>query len=135
MKYKCEVVTSFDEIPQVRCNAGQIGQVVLNLVVNASHAIAERGVVSISTSFQNDTVTIVVEDSGSGIEAHHLDKLFDPFFTTKPVGQGTGLGLAIVYGIVTDHGGDINVDSELGRGTKFTITLPVDKADPVLDAA
>ncbi|MEM6986157.1 MAG: ATP-binding protein, partial [Pseudomonadota bacterium] len=64
-----------------------------------------------------------------------LDKLFDPFFTTKPVGQGTGLGLAIVNGNVTDHGGDIKVDSELGRGTKFTITLPVDKADPVLDAA
>ncbi|MEM6986938.1 MAG: HAMP domain-containing protein, partial [Pseudomonadota bacterium] len=89
LKYKCEVVTSFDEIPQVRCNAGQIGQVVLNLVVNASHAMAERGVVSIGTSFQNDAVTIAVEDSGSGIEAHHLDKLFDPFFTTKPVGQGT----------------------------------------------
>ncbi|MEM9602655.1 MAG: ATP-binding protein [Pseudomonadota bacterium] len=125
LKYKCEVITSLADIPAVHCNAGQLNQVVLNLIVNASHAIEERGAITVTTEHQGDAVSIAIADTGTGIEQAHLDKLFEPFFTTKPVGQGTGLGLAIVYGIVTDHGGEISVDSELGRGTTFTIRLPI----------
>lgn len=126
IKYKCEVIESLDDIPLVHCNAGQMGQVVLNLVINASHAIEEHGRITISTLALSDGIELVVEDTGCGIDAENIEKLFEPFFTTKPVGQGTGLGLAIVYGIVTDHGGQIEVDSELGRGTRFTVSLPLE---------
>ncbi len=125
LKYKCELKLELSELPDVMCNRGQLAQVIVNLVVNAGHAIEDRGEISVKTAENAGVVQIDISDTGCGISADNLDKLFDPFFTTKPVGQGTGLGLAIVYGIVTDHGGDIRVDSELGVGTRFSITLPV----------
>jgi len=107
LKYKCEVTASLGDVPLVLCNSGQLTQVILNLVVNASHAIAERGEIAVVTTALAEGVRIDIRDNGSGIDPEHLDKLFEPFFTTKPVGQGTGLGLAIVYGIVKDHGAAI----------------------------
>jgi len=126
LKYKCKVTTELTDIPLVSCNSGQLSQVILNLVVNASHAIDEatQGEIAVRTAAQGGGIRVEVEDNGSGIEQAHLDKLFDPFFTTKPVGQGTGLGLAIVFGIVKDLGGEISVSSTPGQGTIFSIFLP-----------
>ena len=126
LKYKCKVTTELTDLPLVSCNSGQLSQVILNLVVNASHAIDEatQGEIAVRTAAQGGGIRVEVEDNGSGIEQAHLDKLFDPFFTTKPVGQGTGLGLAIVFGIVKDLGGEISVSSTPGQGTIFSIFLP-----------
>jgi len=97
----------------------------MNLLTNAAQAIAERGTIFVRTRHEGDTVIISVSDDGKGIAPEHLDKLFDPGFATKGVGVGTGLGLAIAYRIVSDHGGQIVAESEVGRGTTFTVTLPV----------
>lgn len=125
IKYKADVVREYGELPSVECLASQINQVFMNLLVNAAHAIAERGVITIKTGFNSDKVWIAVSDTGSGIEPGHLKKIFDPFFTTKGVGTGTGLGLSLSYGIIQKHGGKIEVQSEVGKGTTFTIHLPV----------
>ncbi|WP_210398229.1 ATP-binding protein [Motiliproteus sediminis] len=125
IKYKAEVAREFADIPDVECMPSQLNQVFLNLMVNAAHAIPDRGQITLRTYPQNDSVVVEVEDNGSGIKPEHVDRLFDPFFTTKPVGKGTGLGLSVSYGIIKKHGGRIDVDSELGRGTRFIVTLPV----------
>ena len=124
LKYKAEVVREYGGIPQVECLASQLNQVFMNLLVNAAHAIKERGRITIRTRRCGDTVHIEFEDNGGGIAPQHLDRIFEPFFTTKPVGQGTGLGLSLSYGIVQKHGGRIDVRSEVGRGTVFTVVLP-----------
>jgi signal transduction histidine kinase len=97
----------------------------MNLVANAIDACPEGGCVAIRTRAVDGGVTIRVEDDGCGIDPAIRSKLFDPFFTTKPVGQGTGLGLSISYGIVQDHRGRLDVESELGKGAAFTLFLPV----------
>ncbi|MFK7891535.1 MAG: ATP-binding protein [Granulosicoccus sp.] len=137
LKYKCEVATELPELPLISCNSGQLTQVILNLVVNASHAIEEdsQGEIIVRTATWGSGVRVDVEDNGCGIEQANLDKLFDPFFTTKPVGQGTGLGLAIVFGIVQDLGGEISVSSTPGQGTTFSIFLPSDVDQPEQNAA
>ncbi len=115
------------QIPKVPCAPSQINQVLLNLLTNAAQATAEEGgVISIRT-FQPDSgrVAIEITDNGHGIPEDVLPKIFDPFFTTKEVGKGTGLGLSITYKIVESHGGRIDVQSKVGVGTKFTVTLPV----------
>jgi signal transduction histidine kinase len=99
------------------------------LLVNAAQAIPERGHITLATRCRGDMVEVAVTDSGQGIAADVLPKVFDPFFTTKPVGHGTGLGLSVSYGIVKNHGGDIDVVSQPGQGTTFTIRLPVNRAD------
>lgn len=124
LKYKVEVVKAFGEIPHVECVPSQINQVLMNMMVNAAHAIAERGVLTLSTGTKDQNVWVEIEDTGSGISPEHLNKLFDPFFTTKPVGQGTGLGLSVSYGIIAKHNGQIDVRSEVGKGTCFRITIP-----------
>ena len=96
----------------------------MNLLVNAKQAMPEGGCISLSTKLTEHHVIVEVEDQGSGISKQDLDKLFTPFFTTKPVGVGTGLGLSISYGILQDHDALIDVDSELGKGTRFTIQFP-----------
>ena len=102
----------------------------MNLLVNASHAIEEQGTITIRTGKQNDEhVWIQVSDTGKGIKEENISKLFEPFFTTKPVGQGTGLGLSLSYGIIQKHGGQIDVKSDLNKGTQFTITLPIKKQE------
>lgn len=125
IKYKAEVVKEYTELPEVECLASQINQVFMNLLVNAAHAIEERGVITIRTGHKNGNVWIAVSDTGTGIDTEHLKKIFDPFFTTKAVGTGTGLGLSLSYGIMQKHNGSISVDSEVGKGTTFTIHMPV----------
>lgn len=136
LKYKAELSCDFaSELPLVHCQPMQLNQVFLNLLVNASQAINERGeiFVYVTHDAKSKTVTIKVEDTGCGIESHHLKRIFEPFFTTKPVGKGTGLGLSLSYSIVKKHHGDISVTSETGKGTCFTITLPIDCSEPEAD--
>jgi two-component system NtrC family sensor kinase len=112
-------------LPHVTADDGQMRQVLLALLINALDATASGGEIRISTGrAENGLVGLTVSDTGMGISPEHLDKIFTPFFTTKPVGQGTGLGLSACHGIVTAHGGEIRVESELGRGTKMTMLLP-----------
>ncbi|MCF8028775.1 MAG: PAS domain-containing sensor histidine kinase [Desulfobacteraceae bacterium] len=118
-----------DNIPAMRMDEKKIKQVLVNLVMNAGHAVAEDGTITISTRFDTEGRKLMVDvaDNGYGIESRHLSRIFDPFFTTKPTGEGTGLGLAVSYGIIKSHGGDIDVKSEPGNGAVFTVTLPVGK--------
>lgn len=125
LKYKTEVNRDFGELPAVYCNDGKIAQVFLNLLLNASHAIEERGSITITTRHIGDDVSIMITDSGIGISKNIISNIFDPFFTTKSVSEGTGLGLHIVRSVVDAHKGTITVDSELGEGASFTIRLPV----------
>ena len=132
-KYVAQVETCFDEsLPLVNCELGEINQVVLNIIVNAAHAIGdakkgeEKGVISVSTAYQHGFAEIRIADNGAGMPASVKAKIFDPFFTTKEVGKGTGQGLSIAHKvIVKNHGGSINVESTLGKGTEFIIRLPV----------
>jgi signal transduction histidine kinase len=135
VKYKAEVVKEFVGLPQVRCHPFQINQVFMNLLVNASQALQDKGRIVISTGFDERQVWIRVQDSGKGIAPEHLPKIFDPFFTTKPVGQGTGLGLSLSYDIVKKHNGHIEVNSEVGKGTIFTVYLPYAVAVAVAESA
>jgi len=116
----------YGELPPVDCYAGQLNQVWLNLLVNAAYAVRDGGEVRITTRSEGERVVVRVSDTGRGIAPEHLTRIFDPFFTTKPVGEGTGLGLSVTYSIVERHVGEITVESEQGRGTTFTVTLPVD---------
>jgi PAS domain S-box-containing protein len=125
-KYKAKVVREYGELPLVRCLVSQLNQVFMNLIVNASHAIKETGIITIRTGCENNWVWIEIGDNGVGIPSENLTRIFEPFFTTKPVGQGTGLGLSLSYNIVAKHKGRIEVASEIGKGTRFTIHLPVD---------
>lgn len=124
LKYKAEVVKEYAGMPQVWCFPFQLNQVFMNLLVNASHAIQEKGKITLRTGFDESQVWIQVQDSGVGISAENLKRIFDPFFTTKPVGKGTGLGLSLSYDIVKKHGGHIDVTSEPGAGATFTVYLP-----------
>ncbi len=125
IKYNAEVIKEYGELPEVECLASQLNQVFMNLLVNASHAIEERGQITIRTGHENEQAWVAISDTGKGIESEHLKKIFDPFFTTKAVGTGTGLGLSLSYGIIQKHGGRIEVNSEVGKGTTFTVFLPV----------
>ena len=131
LKYKAEVVRDFGELPHVECIASQINQVIMNLLVNAAHAIEDFGKITIRTRHQGDTVTLEVEDTGKGIASEHLNRIFEPFFTTKGIGKGTGLGLSLSFNIIKKHNGEIEVHSEPGQGTRFRITLPVTQPEPL----
>ncbi|MPN16627.1 Sensor kinase CckA [bioreactor metagenome] len=96
----------------------------MNRLVNAAHAIEERGTITLRTGFDENEVWVEVEDTGCGIRPENLKRVFEPFFTTKPVGKGTGLGLSLAYGIVQRHRGRLEVHSEVGKGTTFRLTLP-----------
>jgi signal transduction histidine kinase len=125
IKYKADVVKEYGSIPDVECLPSQINQVVMNLVINAAHAMGERrGCITIRTGAEGDEVWLEVADNGSGIPPDTLKRIFEPFFTTKQVGVGTGLGLSVSYGIVQKHRGRIDVDSVPGQGTTFRVTLP-----------
>ncbi len=128
-KYKdrIEVIRDYDEhLPIVICQAGKINQVFMNLISNAIQAIEGKGTIQISSKKVEESVEISIKDSGGGIPENVKNKIFDPFFTTKEVGKGTGLGLSISHGIIAEHGGDILVISELGKGTEFVISLPIE---------
>lgn len=122
---RCEFILDSQELPRVVCNAGEIGQVLLHMILNAAQSIDDKGRVAIATYALASDAVIVIEDSGRGIPSDVLDRIFDPFFTTKEEGKGVGLGLSIAYGIIRKHNGSISVESKLGQGTKFTVRLPL----------
>ncbi len=124
-KNKVHVVKNFDDIPNIMCYPGKLNQVFMNLLSNAGHAVKENGTITISTSIKNNQLEIEIYDEGDGMSDEVRNKIFEPFFTTKDVGKGTGLGLSISYGIIKDHHGNIEVESEKGNGTKFKIYLPI----------
>ena len=125
IKYKAEVVKEYCGLPEVECMPSQLNQVFLNLLMNAAQAIDNRGVITVRTGLSGEEVWVEVEDTGKGIAPEHLNRIFDPFFTTKPIGKGTGLGLSLSYGIVQKHHGRIEVNSAVGKGTKFRMSLPI----------
>jgi signal transduction histidine kinase len=139
IKYVADVATEMGDLPLVYCHLGDINQVVLNLVVNAAHAIGSadrgRGTITVRTFLDGGYAVIEIADTGTGVPPEIADKLFDPFFTTKEVGTGTGQGLALVRTLVTDrHGGTIDFTSEVGVGTVFTIRLPTGAAGQAAEA-
>ncbi|MBI2278085.1 MAG: PAS domain S-box protein [Dechloromonas sp.] len=125
LKYKAKVVKEYGELPLVSCIPSQLNQVFMNLLVNAAQAISGQGTITIRTGSADDRVWVEVADTGQGIAPEHLKRIFDPFFTTKPVGKGTGLGLSVSYGIIKKHGGQIDVSSEPGHGTRFRVWMPI----------
>lgn len=131
IKYKARVIKQYGNLPPVKCLASQLNQVFMNLLINAAHAIKESGVITVRTGWEGDWVWVEIGDTGAGIPPENLSRIFDPFFTTKPVGSGTGLGLSLAYGIVTKHGGRIEVESEVAKGTRFTVRLPVEPPESV----
>ena len=142
-KYVADLETDLAPLPTVLCHAGDVNQAVLNLVVNAAHAIADavkgssrRGRIRVRTRVEGDAVVIAVEDDGTGIPDAVRDRIFEPFFTTKEVGRGTGQGLAIARAVVVGkHGGAITFETEPGKGTTFFVRLPVDGAGRGLEGA
>ena len=126
LKYKANVDKDYGELPEVQCYPQLLNQVFMNLLVNAAQAIEDRGEIRIKTRANNGFVEIKISDTGSGIPKENLPRIFDPFFTTKKVGKGTGLGLNVAYNIIQKHHGKIDVKSEVGKGTMFTIQIPTD---------
>ena len=114
-----------DNLPEVYADPAQVGQVVLNILLNAIHAITPPGRIDVSTRLADKSVEVIFTDSGKGIPEEHLHKIFDPFFSTKAATKGTGLGLAVSYGIIKKHGGEITVASAVGKGTTFTVRMPI----------
>jgi signal transduction histidine kinase len=133
-KYVANLETDLGELPAVLCHVGTLNQVFLNLIVNAAHAIGDvvrdtddKGLIKVSTRLDDNQIVVGVSDTGAGIPEEIRTRVFDPFFTTKEVGRGTGQGLSIARSVIVDkHGGTIEFESEVGRGTTFTIRLPVD---------
>jgi signal transduction histidine kinase len=133
VRQHAQLVKDYRDVPRVRGSEARLGQVFVNLVVNAAQAIpngqAKKHEIRIATRLQDqDRVAVEVSDTGCGISPEHLSRIFDPFFTTKPVGLGTGLGLAVSHRIIQSLGGEIEVDTEIGKGTTFKVLLPVAKS-------
>jgi two-component system NtrC family sensor kinase len=125
LRQRGRIEKRYGAMPPLLCEPQELQQVFLNLVVNASQAIEPTGTIRITTQSEGDWAVVCVEDDGSGISEELLERIFDPFFTTKPVGEGTGLGLGIAFEIVRWHGGDIAVESQPGRGSRFRVRLPI----------
>ncbi|WP_050507608.1 ATP-binding protein [Pseudomonas syringae] len=134
LKYKAEVVREFADLPPVECIASQINQIVMNLLINAAHAIVQFGVITLRCGHEGAWVWIEVEDTGRGIDPDILKRVYDPFFTTKPVGQGTGLGLTLSYNILQKHHGRFDVVSKPGQGSRFRFWLPVRQPGVYVDS-
>jgi len=130
LRFKAQVDRHYGKLPLVHGLPGQLNQVFRNILLNAIQAIPGQGIIRIVTSADREAVHVRIQDNGVGIPAENLGRIFDPFFTTKPVGSGTGLGLYLAYGIVNKHGGRINVISEPGKGSAFTVVLPLRSAEP-----
>lgn len=128
IRFKADIVKDYRDMPRVECIPSQINQVFMNILVNAAQAIQGHGTITLRSGCEDDSAWVSVADTGTGISAEDLGRIFDPFFTTKPVGQGTGLGLSVSYGIIKAHGGKIDVVSEVGKGTTFTVRLPIRRA-------
>ena len=126
IKHSVKIIKNYDDLPKIACYPGHLNQVFLNLLINAAQSITEKGEIEVSTYHEDKKIYIKIRDTGSGIPQENLSKIFDPGFTTKGVRIGTGLGLSICYQIMKDHYGDIHVESEVGVGTTFVLTLPTD---------
>jgi signal transduction histidine kinase len=132
-KYVAEMETNFDkDLPPVPCFLGEFNQVILNIIVNAAHAIAEiaedsrgKGIIRVTTRRDGEWAEVAVSDTGPGIPEKYRKKIFDPFFTTKEVGKGTGQGLAIAHRVVKNHSGTLTFETEPGKGTTFFIRIPL----------
>ncbi len=124
LKYKATVTKEFGNTLRVEGFPQKLNQVFMNILVNAGQAIKEKGEIKILTETQGDKAVITISDNGCGIDQAHLSKIFDPFFTTKEIGKGTGLGMNIAYNIIQEHNGTIEIESEVGKGTRFIIKLP-----------
>lgn len=127
IKNKIDLDIKYGEVPEIACFPGQLNQVFMNILSNSIQAITGHGRMSLETGVSNGNIMVLCQDSGSGMSNETMSKIFDPFFTTKPVGKGTGLGLSISYEIIKKHGGSIQFDSQLGIGTKVTISLPINQ--------
>ncbi len=125
-KNKAQIHKEYTAVPPIDCYGGQLNQVLMNIIDNAVFAIGDSGDIFIRTYSKDNTLYVEIEDNGKGIAKENLEKIFEPFFTTKGVGEGTGLGMSISYKIIDSHGGKIEVESEVGKGTKFTVILPYD---------
>ena len=125
IKYKAILKKEYGDIPMTKCNPGQLKQVFMNILVNASHAIEKQGEITVKTWHDDGHIYVSISDNGSGIPEKILNKIFDPFFTTKDVGCGTGLGLSLAYDIISKHNGEMKVESKEGKGTTFTIKIPI----------
>jgi signal transduction histidine kinase len=124
-KNRIEIKKDYAQLPPVTCNIAKLNQVFMNMLVNACHAIKEKGEIGIKTSVEDGMCVMQFSDSGEGIPDDVVEHIFDPFFTTKPPGKGTGLGLSISHGIIEQHKGNISVKSKVGAGTTFTVKIPV----------
>lgn len=124
-KNRIKIVRDYGALPPITCFPNQMNQVFMNLIINAIHAIPKEGTITITTRALDEHYSVAIADTGIGIPSEQISRIFDPGFTTKGVGVGTGLGLSIVYKIVQSHGGRVDVESEVGRGTTFTVTCPV----------
>jgi len=127
LKDKVTIIKKYGDIPYIQCYPSELNQVWMNLLRNAIQAIEDRGTIKIATSADETQVFVRISDTGKGIPPENVEKIFDPGFTTKGVGVGPGLGLSTVYNIIQKHNGDIKVESEVGKGTKFTISLPIEQ--------
>ena len=126
LKYKVEIEKDFGELPEVVCFPMELNQVFMNLLMNSAQAIEVRGTIGIKTYAEGDFVCVAISDTGKGMSSEVRRQIFEPFFTTKEVGEGTGLGLSMCHTIITDkHGGEITCESEEGKGTTFTLKIPV----------
>ncbi|MCX5848810.1 MAG: ATP-binding protein [Deltaproteobacteria bacterium] len=125
LKYKSTLKKDYGSLPLIKCYPQQINQVFINLLINAVNSIKEQGIITIKTWHKDNFVWMNVSDTGVGIPRKNLVKIFEPFFTTKDAGKGTGLGLSITYEIIQRHKGEITVKSEVGKGTTFTVKIPV----------
>lgn len=125
IKYKAKLKTEYGQISDIEGDSQKLGQVFINLIINAAQAINHNGIISIKTYEKDDAVFISISDTGCGIPDSILTEIFNPFFTTKPVGQGTGLGLSISYEIITEMCGEILVESIVDKGSTFTVKLPI----------
>jgi signal transduction histidine kinase len=136
VKHKANVTKMYGELPEIECSPSQINQVFLNIITNAAQAIEQHGEIVITTKLHDaDHVAIRIADTGCGIPPENLAKIRDPFFTTKEVGTGTGLGLSIVDEIVRKHHGQLLVESEVGKGSAFTVVLPIKRPQGPADTA
>ncbi len=126
LKYCCTVHLDLQDLPQVTGFPGKLNQVFMNLLINAGQAMTDKGDLFVRSFIEDNNIVIEIEDTGTGIEADKIAQIFTPFYTSKPIGEGTGLGLSISHQIIEQHNGAITVKSELGKGSCFTVSLPID---------
>jgi len=125
IKYKTELNKNYSDVPLILCNPQKIGQVFVNILMNAAQAIEGKGVITVKTYTKDEYVCIDITDTGCGIDPENITKIFDPLYTTKAPGAGVGLGLSVSYDIVRKYKGNIVFNSKLGEGTTFTVMLPL----------